>query len=48
MRKELYLVFDELMEKNISGKNNSMEYIGKNRLKYLNQTEPMNLVRIHF
>ena len=37
--KKLYFVFDELMGKKISGKNNSMEYIGKNRLKYPNQTE---------
>jgi hypothetical protein len=36
----LYFVFDELMrKKSISEKkNNSMEYIGKNRLKYPNQT----------
>ena len=39
-RKELYFVFDELRGKNILKKKNSMKYIGKNRLKYLNQTEP--------
>jgi hypothetical protein len=32
MGKELYFVFNELMGKeNIEKKNNSMEYIGKNR-----------------
>jgi hypothetical protein len=41
MGKELYFVFDELMEKKIYWeKNNRMKYIGKNRLKYLNQTKP--------
>jgi hypothetical protein len=38
-RKKLYFVVDELMEKIYREKNNSMKYIRKNRLKYLNQTD---------
>jgi hypothetical protein len=37
--KKLYFVFDELMEKKYQEKNNSIEYIRKNRLKYPNQTD---------
>jgi hypothetical protein len=48
MGKELYFAFDELMGKKYWEKNNSMKYIGKNQLKYPNQTKPMCLVRIHF